>query len=160
MVKMPTIPFLSNRLTLRQKKLAVFLVLLTVGITYILYAVALPRTELQTTTIFHESFSGISIGIRVKNTGTLEVSDLKINATVTDSVDKVRHSQEIGFGSMEPGAQADHSFTFSGPAAEPYNITLILTFSSQGKDYNETLRYHAEDYMNFIWKDRIKDWRF
>ena len=157
-MKMPPVPILG-KLTNRQKRLAAFLVLVIVGLSYLLYALAIPRTELQTTTIFHESFSGISIGIEVKNTGTLEVTGLTVNATITDSKGKVRHAEDIEFGTIGRGAKADHSFTFSAPQAEPYNITLRFAFTSDGKDYNETLSYHAEDYMNFIWKDKIKDWR-
>jgi len=153
-----SIPLLS-KLTGRQKRLAAFLLLVIVGMSYLLYAVAIPRTELRTTTIFHESFSGISIGIEVKNSGTLDVSGLTVNATVTDSDGKVRHSENIEFGGLKRGAKASHSFTFSAPQAEPYNITLRFIFSSDGRDYNETLNYHVEDYMNFIWKDKIRDWR-
>ena len=149
-----------TNLSSKQKKRAAFLILVIVGVSYLLYAVAIPRAELSVTTVVHESFSGISLGITVKNTGTLDMRDVGMNITITDSEEKVRYVEDVRIGDLGKGEKIIHSFTYTAPQVGPYNVTLRFTYTCDGRDYNETINHRIEDYMNFVWKDKLRDWRF
>jgi len=42
---------------------------------------------------------------------------------------------------------------------DSYDLVLTFDYSCDGMDYNENIEHRMEDYMNFVWKDQIRDWR-
>ena len=149
----------AKPLTRKKKRIIVFLVLTSLCLVYLLYAVAIPRSELAVNTVVHESFSGISVGMTIKNSGNLEIEDLVLNITVTDKDDEEVYSSDVEIGNLGTGEKAKHSFTFSEPKAESYNITIKLSYVCDGQNYDETIEHEIKDYMNFTWKDTFRDWR-
>ena len=146
-------------LTSREKRGAAFLVIAVICISYLLYAMIIPRSELSVTTTVHYSFSGISVGLQIKNSGTIEMTDTTLNISIIDQDGEVEYAEDVLIGNFPRGEKVIHSFSFSAPMVERYDLILTFGYRCDGQDYNETIQHRMEDYMNFIWKDRIRDWR-
>jgi len=146
-------------LSRKQKRGAVFLGVITICLIFIIYSFLIPRAELSVNTTVHYSFSGISIGVQVRNTGTLEITDLSMNITVTNEDGEKEYQEEFVIGVLGKRERVAPSFNFKAPQIDPYTLTLRFDFSCDGQEYNETIQHEMKDYMNFIWKDRIRDWR-
>lgn len=148
-----------NGLSRKQKRGAIFLTIVVICLSYLLFSLVIPRTELSVNTTVHYSFSGIMIGIQVKNSGTLEMTDMTMNITVTDEDGEVEHAEDVFIDTLPQGDRITHTFTFTAPQVDSYDLTLGFGFTCDGQEYNETIEHRMEDYMNFIWKDKIRDWR-
>lgn len=145
--------------TKKQKKMAAFLVIVVISLSYLTYSMVIPRTELSANTSVHFSFSGISMGFQIKNSGTIEINDLTMNVTILNSDDDIEYTEEIEIGSLGRGEKSVHSFTFVAPQRDPHWVMITFDFTSDGQVYNETIEHKMADYMNHNWKDEIKDWR-
>lgn len=152
---MKEVSHLSNK----QKRSAVFLALVAVCVSFLLFTMVIPRTELTVNTTVHYSFSGISVGLQVRNSGTIEMTDMTMNITVIDEDGEVDYSEDVPIGNLPRGDRIVHSFTFTAPQVDKYDIILSFAFNCDGLDYNETVEHRMEDYLNFNWKDKIRDWR-
>ncbi len=146
-------------LSRKQKKTALFLTVSVVFLSYLLFAMVIPRTEVTANTTVHYSFSGILVGIQARNTGTLDITDMTMNITIIDEDGDVDYTEDVLIGTLARGDKMTHSFSFTAPMTDSYDFLLRFNFTCDGKEYIETLEYRMEDYMNFIWKDRIREWR-
>lgn len=144
----------------RQTRMAVFLVMVSICLSYLMYSYAVPRTELTVTTVVHYSFSGISMGLVMKNTGTNDITDLGVNITILhDGTGALIHEADFPPITMGRGTKTVHSLTFTAPQRDPYRVVIHFDFTSDGKQYNESAVHTMEDYLNHVWKDTFRDWR-
>ena len=148
-----------NLLSGKQKKTALFLTVSVVFLSYLLFALVIPRTEVTASTTIHYSFSGILVGIQARNTGTLDITDMTMNVTIIDEDGDVVYTEDVMIGTLPKGDKITHTFSFTAPMTDSYDFLLRFDFTCDSKEYSETLDYRMEDYMNFIWKDRIREWR-
>lgn len=153
---MKTIDDLSGK----QKKSVAFLAILIVGVTYLMLAFIAPRAELSVKTVVHKSFSGISVGITITNTGTIVIEDAIFNVTVTDKYGEIEYSENVDIGDLSRNDKTTRSFNFRGPQVETHNFTLRFIYTCDNKDYNESVSHEMGEYMNIVWEDSIRDWRF
>ena len=147
------------RLTKKQRGM-IILPLLVVGLLVGSYVFFIPRTQVNTATVYHQSFSGTSVQSKVENAGTKDIVNLRVNLSVIRNEDEVLVDWEEELVKlMEPRNNLKLGFTFTGPQIKTYTIRLTLDFESEGLEYNESFEYQIEDYMNGNWEDKVVDWR-
>ena len=147
------------KLTKKQRGM-VFFSFLAVLVVVMAYVFVVPRVQLNTTTVYHQSFSGTSVQTKVENKGTYDVQNLEINLSVIkkesgELVDYKNDTIEL----FEPRNSFKIGFTFEGPQIKTYLIKLSLIFESEGLDYNESFEYEIKEYMNRNWEEKVTDWR-
>ncbi len=137
----------------------IFVVLLLV----LSYTFILPRVQVNTTTVYHQSFSGTSVQSKVENTGTYEITGLRANLSVYDEDGKLVDYANETVSIFEPRNSFKLGFTFTGPQIKSYTVNLTLEFESQGISYTGkdkvVFSYEIKDYMNNNWKEKFTDWR-
>ena len=139
----------------------VFMSFFAIIIIVLSYTLILPRVQVESTTVYHMSFSGISVQTKVENKGTYDLADFKVNLSVV----KEENGELMGYETVnvklfEPRTEPlKLGFTFEGPAMKLYIVTLALNFESEGLDYNESYEYEIKDYMNNAWDEKLTDWR-
>ena len=123
----------------------------------LLYAYVVPRTTMQVETLFHQSFSGNSIGVRMKNTGTLDISNISVDVEVFDmDGESIHHPDPIRGIDIDAHESYEFSTSFRGSQIVKYKIVINLTFESDGEEYDETIRHTTSgEFMNENWKDRL-----
>jgi hypothetical protein len=145
--------------TKKQKKTAAFLMIVIISLSYLTYSMVIPRVSLTANTTVHYSYSGISMGFTIKNSGTLDITDLRMNVTVIDENGDVEYSEQVDFGPLSRGVKTVHSFTFTAPQRDRYEVYMHFDFRCEGQEYNETTDHIMKDYMNFNWEDEFSEWR-
>jgi len=73
--------------------------------------------------------------------------------------DAVKYAEDIDIGTIDKGKKITHSITYNAHQVESYEVILRFTYSSDGQDYNETIDHRIGEYLNYSWKDKIRDWR-
>jgi len=143
--------------TLRKKQQMAVLAVIMILIGALLYGYVIPRTALQVETLYHQSFSGNSIGVRLKNTGTRDVTNLSVDMEIFDEDGKsVHHPAPLNGIDIPAHKSYKFSTNFRGSQIEKYRIVMNFLFESGGKDYNETVRHTTDgEYMNENWKERL-----
>jgi hypothetical protein len=148
-----------TNMTQKQKRGIVIVMITSICLIYLLYTTIIPRTELSADTTVHYSFSGIMIGITIQNSGTLDISEMTLNVTVYDEDDEIVHQEEVLITSLGKGDKVVHSLSFKAPQRDHYRLVMRFDFTSDGLEYSEEIEHEMKDYMNFIWKDTVRDWR-
>ena len=75
--------------TVEQRKIIAKFAVVIVAVLLILlcYSYFLPRTEVEIDTVYHSSYSGLFVQSKISNTGTKEITDLKVKLAVWNSTD-------------------------------------------------------------------------
>ena len=126
---------------------AVLLVLLS-------YSYFLPRTEVEIDTVYHSSYSGLFVQSKISNTGTKEITDLKVKLAVWNSTDLLQSDTHY------PGVlNAKQSvklpvLIFDGPHADSYELVISMEFNSDDGKQILNYNYKIADYGNLAWHDQ------
>ncbi len=138
------------------KKIKLISLILIVIITlFLLYQFVIPRVEVETTTFFHESPSGINVNVKVRNSGNREIQELNVTLKVFNSSEVLMAEKNYAKKSFDVGEEYEISTFFQGDHYEPYTIHLKVAFERDGEEYSDTFKYTAEDYMNINWKEKL-----
>ena len=139
-----------------QRKIIVKFVVVVVSILLIslCYSYLLPRTEVEIDTVYHSSYSGLFVQSKVSNTGTKEITNLKVKLSVWNSTHMLQSDTHY------PGVlNAKQSvklpvLLFDGPHAASYELVISMEFNS--KDGKQILNYNYKiaDYGNLAWHDQ------
>ena len=75
--------------SVEQRKIIAKFAVVIVAVLLILlcYSYFLPRTEVEIDTVYHSSYSGLFVQSKISNTGTKEITDLKVKLAVWNSTD-------------------------------------------------------------------------
>ena len=139
-----------------QRKIIAKFVVVVVSILLIslCYSYLLPRTEVEIDTVYHSSYSGLFVQSKVSNTGTKEITNLKVKLSVWNSTHMLQSDTHY------PGVlNAKQSvklpvLLFDGPHADYYELVISMEFNS--KDGKQILNYNYKiaDYGNLAWHDQ------
>jgi len=54
---------------------------------FVCYSYIIPRTEVEIDTVYHSSYSALFVQSKISNTGTKQISNLKIKSSVWNSTE-------------------------------------------------------------------------
>tara|TARA_B100001250_G_scaffold412206_1_gene442811 strand:- start:1002 stop:1448 length:447 start_codon:yes stop_codon:yes gene_type:complete len=142
--------------SVEQRKIVAKFAVIIVAVLLVLlcYSYFLPRTEVEIDTVYHSSYSGLFVQSKVSNTGTKEITDLKIKLAVWNSTDLLQSETHY------PGAlNAKQSvklpvLIFDGPHADSYELIISMEFNSDGGKQILNYNYKIADYGNLAWHDQ------
>jgi len=142
--------------SVEQRKIVAKFAVIIVAVLLVLlcYSYFLPRTEVEIDTVYHSSYSGLFVQSKVSNTGTKEITDLKIKLAVWNSTDLLQSETHY------PGAlNAKQSvklpvLIFDGPHADSYELIILMEFNSDGGKQILNYNYKIADYGNLAWHDQ------
>ena len=126
-----------------------------------LWFLVIPREEITLTTIYHEvtgtgTVGMITVGIRIRNTGSRPVEDLRYSVTVVNGT-YVYKGGFNGTATLGILASVEDSTTFAGSHYRDYIITVDIWAVIDGRERHWTLSHsvieakHPE--MNIEWTD-------
>ena len=130
-----------------------------VGITALLlvlvcYSYVIPRTEVEIDTVYHSSYSALFVQSKISNTGTKQISNLKIKSSVWNGTEMLETDTHY------PGVlNAKQSvklppLIFDGPHSDSYELLINLEFIIDGKKQTLAYNYEIADYGNLAWHDQ------
>ena len=142
--------------SVEQRKIIAKFAVVIVAVLLILlcYSYFLPRTEVEIDTAYHSSYSGLFVQSKISNTGTKEITDLKVKLTVWNSTDLLQ--SETHYPGVLNAKQSVKLpvLIFDGPHADPYELIISMEFNSdEGKQFLN-YNYKIADYGNLAWHDQ------
>lgn len=132
-------------------------IVLALFLVFICYSYIIPRTEIEIDTVYHSSYSALFVQSKISNTGTEEITDLKIKSSVWNG------SEMLETETHYPGIlQAKQSvklppLLFDGPHADEYYLVIVLEFNGKEGKQNIVYSYKIKDYGNLAWHDQFLD---
>ena len=132
-------------------------IVLALFLVFICYSYIIPRTEIEIDTVYHSSYSALFVQSKISNTGTEEITDLKIKSSVWND------SEMLETETHYPGIlQAKQSvklppLLFDGPHADEYYLVIVLEFNGKEGKQSIVYSYKIKDYGNLAWHDQFLD---
>ncbi|MBJ35161.1 MAG: hypothetical protein CMB62_00905 [Euryarchaeota archaeon] len=129
-------------------------VIVSVLLILICYSYLLPRTEVEIDTVYHSSYSGLFVQSKVSNTGTKEITDLKVKLTVWNSTELLE--SETHYPGVLNAKQSVKLpvLIFDGPHADSYELIISMEFNSDEGKQVLNYNYKIADYGNLAWHDQ------
>ena len=121
---------------------------------FVCYSYIIPRTEVEIDTVYHSSYSALFVQSKISNTGTKEISDLKVKSSVWNGTEMLESDTHY------PGVlNAKQSvklppLLFDGPHSDSYELLINLEFIINGEKQTLTYNYKIADYGNLAWHDQ------
>ena len=121
---------------------------------FVCYSYVIPRTEVEIDTVYHSSYSALFVQSKVSNTGTKQISNLKIKSSVWNGTEMLETDTHY------PGVlNAKQSvklppLIFNGPHSDSYELLINLEFIIDGKKQILAYNYEIADYGNLAWHDQ------
>ena len=121
---------------------------------FVCYSYVIPRTEVEIDTVYHSSYSALFVQSKISNTGTKQISNLKIKSSVWNGTEMLETNTHY------PGAlNAKQSvklppLIFDGPHSDSYELLINLEFIIDGEKQTLTYNYEIADYGNLAWHDQ------
>ena len=118
------------------------------------YSYVIPRTEVEIDTVYHSSYSALFVQSKISNTGTNQISNLKIKSSVWNGTEMLETDTHY------PGVlNAKQSvklppLIFDGPHSDSYELLINLEFIIDGKKQTLAYNYEIADYGNLTWHDQ------
>jgi len=118
------------------------------------YSYVIPRTEVEIDTVYHSSYSALFVQSKISNTGTNQISNLKIKSSVWNGTEMLETDTHY------PGVlNAKQSvklppLIFDGPHSDSYELLINLEFIIDGEKQTLTYNYKIADYGNLAWHDQ------
>ena len=109
---------------------------------FVCYSYIIPRTEVEIDTVYHSSYSALFVQSKISNTGTKQISNLKIKSSVWNGTEMLETDTHY------PGVlNAKQSvklppLIFDGPHSDSYELLINLEFIIDGE--KQTLAYNYE----------------
>ena len=121
---------------------------------FVCYSYVIPRTEVEIDTVYHSSYSGLFVQSKISNTGTKQISNLKIKSSVWNGTEMLETDTHY------PGVlNAKQSvklppLIFDGPHSDSYELLINLEFIIDGEKQTLAYNYEIADYGNLAWHDQ------
>ncbi len=121
---------------------------------FVCYSYIIPRTEVEIDTVYHSSYSALFVQSKISNTGTKQISNLKIKSSVWNGTEMLETDTHY------PGVlNAKQSvklppLIFDGPHSDSYELLINLEFIIDGEKQTLTYNYEIADYGNLAWHDQ------
>ena len=121
---------------------------------FVCYSYVIPRTEVEIDTVYHSSYSGLFVQSKISNTGTKQISNLKIKSSVWNGTEMLETDTHY------PGVlNAKQSvklppLIFDGPHSDSYELLINLEFLIDGEKQTLAYNYEIADYGNLAWHDQ------
>ena len=121
---------------------------------FVCYSYIIPRTEVEIDTVYHSSYSALFVQSKISNTGTEQISDLKVKSSVWNRTEMLESDAHY------PGVlNAKQSvklppLIFDGPHSDSYELLINLEFIINGEKQTLTYNYKIADYGNLAWHDQ------
>ena len=121
---------------------------------FVCYSYVIPRTEVEIDTVYHSSYSALFVQSKISNTGTKQITNLKIKSSVWNGTEMLETNTHY------PGVlNAKQSvklppLLFDGPHSDSYELLINLEFIIDGKKQILTYNYEIADYGNLAWHDQ------
>ena len=121
---------------------------------FVCYSYVIPRTEIEIDTVYHSSYSALFVQSKISNTGTKQISNLKIKSSVWNGTEMLETDTHY------PGVlNAKQSvklppLIFDGPHSDSYELLINLEFIIDGKKQTLAYNYEIADYGNLAWHDQ------
>ena len=142
--------------SVQQRKIIAKFAVVIVSVLLILlcYSYFLPRTEVEIDTVYHSSYSGLFVQSKISNTGTKEISDLKVKLAVWNSTDLLQ--SETHYPGVLNAKQSVKLpvLIFDGPHADSYELIISMEFNSDEGKQSLNYNYKIADYGNLAWHDQ------
>ena len=118
------------------------------------YSYLLPRTEVEIDTVYHSSYSALFVQSKISNTGTQEITDLKVKLSVWNSTEML--SSDIHYPGVLNAKQSVKLpvLIFDGPHADSYELIISMEFNSNDGKQILNYNYKIADYGNLAWHDQ------
>ncbi len=139
----------------QRKIIAKFAVIIVAVLLVLLcYSYFLPRTEVEIDTVYHSSYSGLFVQSKISNTGTKEITDLKVKLVVWNSTDLLQ--SDIHYPGVLNAKQSVKLpvLIFDGPHADSYELIISMEFNSEEGKQILNYNYKIADYGNLAWHDQ------
>ena len=138
----------------RQIILKFAVAILSVMIIFVCYSYVLPRTEIEMDTVYHSSYSGLFVQSKISNTGTKEITDLKVKSSVWNETEMLVTETNYP-GILESKQSVKIPFlVFNGPHADEYNLIIVLEFKDEEGKQKLIYSYKIADYGNLAWHEQ------
>ena len=121
---------------------------------FVCYSYVIPRTEVEIDTVYHSSYSALFVQSKISNTGTKQISNLKIKSSVWNGTEMIETNAHY------PGVlNAKQSvklppLIFDGPHSDSYELLINLEFIIDGEKQTLAYNYEIADYGNLAWHDQ------
>ena len=121
---------------------------------FVCYSYVIPRTEIEIDTVYHSSYSALFVQSKISNTGTKQISNLKIKSSVWNGTEMLETDTHY------PGVlNAKQSvklppLIFDGPHSDSYELLINLEFIIDGEKQTLAYNYEIADYGNLAWHDQ------
>ena len=121
---------------------------------FVCYSYVIPRTEVEIDTVYHSSYSALFVQSKISNTGTKQISNLKIKSSVWNGTEMLETNAHY------PGVlNAKQSvklppLIFDGPHSDSYELLINLEFIIDGEKQTLVYNYKIADYGNLAWHDQ------
>ena len=139
-----------------QRKIVAKFVVVVVAVLLVslCYSYLLPRTEVEIDTVYHSSYSALFVQSKISNTGTKEITDLKVKLSVWNSTEML--SSDTHYPGVLNAKQSVKLpvLIFDGPHADSYELIISMEFNSNEGKQILNYNYKIADYGNLAWHDQ------
>ena len=127
---------------------------------YIGYYFVIPRAQMDVKVIYHEGVMGnMNVAISLSNSGTVTLSHVNISVSMNDEVGNEVADKQMFYSSIPSGGKRTIDMNFSGDQNLDHTISVVLSFSSKGKEYTRDWILEEDGgYMNAAFERTVKDW--
>ena len=128
--------------------------IISVIIIFVCYSYILPRTEIEMDTVYHSSYSGLFIQSKISNTGTKEITDLKVKSSIWNGTEMLETETHYpGILNAKQSVKIPY-LVFDGPHADEYNLVIIVEFKEDKEKQTLIYSYKIADYGNLAWHEQ------
>ena len=121
---------------------------------FVCYSYVIPRTEVEIDTVYHSSYSALFVQSKVSNTGTKQITNLKIKSSVWNGTEMLETDTHYpGILNAKQSVKLP-PLIFDGPHSDSYELLINLEFIIDGEKQNLAYNYEIADYGNLAWHDQ------
>jgi len=121
---------------------------------FVCYSYVIPRTEVEIDTVYHSSYSALFVQSKISNTGTKQISDLKVKISVWNGTEMLESDSHYpGILNAKQSVKLP-PLLFDGPHSDSYELLINVEFIIDGEKQTLDYNYEIADYGNLAWHDQ------
>jgi len=121
---------------------------------FVCYSYVIPRTEVEIDTVYHSSYSALFVQSKISNTGTKQISDLKVKLSVWNGTEMLESDSHYpGILNAKQSVKLP-PLIFDGPHSDSYELLINVEFIIDGEKQTLDYNYEIADYGNLAWHDQ------
>jgi len=121
---------------------------------FVCYSYVIPRTEVEIDTVYHSSYSALFVQSKISNTGTKQISNLKIKSSVWNGTEMLETNTHYPGTLNAKQSVKLPPLIFDGPHSDSYELLINLEFIIDGEKQTLVYNYEIADYGNLAWHDQ------